>query len=835
MGNFEGIRFKYIFRDYQARALEQLRTHMDDSKLHVVAAPGAGKTILALQVMLELSEPALILAPTVALRQQWIDRFVQDFTGEKSGIISDVLSEPKHVTAATYQSLYSMWTGAGAQELKQALKSAGIRVLILDEAHHLKKAWLDAVSELIAELGDIKTVSLTATPPYDINAPLWNRYIGLCGDIDFEIPIPELVQKGDLAPHQDFIYFNAPEASQIAKLSELRAAARQIFDEMIHNETLVCAAALHKMILRPEENLALALDDFDYYLVLIKYLRCNQIEIPAFAIKDRLLEESFTLRDMETLLSGCLFDDKKSYKGFDDFFREIRRRLNAIGAISKGRVNLRYSAETRAMLTQNRGKLSSVSEIVRFEKSSMGDRLKLVVITDLILQKALELDGDEDLPFIGVVPVFLELYKSFGDGLIVLSGEIVIIPTRLGDKLFELCRRAGLSDDAVWLEELPLRFDYARVLFSAGAQKRASGIITELFRVSYADVMIGSGAYIGEGWDAPFVNTLIMASAISSFVSSNQIRGRAIRTCPGEADKCANIWHLVCVENDGAGKFALGEDYQLLKRRFTVFEGICLESDRIDSGIERMGITDSAYTLQELGELNRKMEGFAQRRASNAASWGRTAKYTYVREFPMSSIAYRETIEPLYSRYFRLRKYLSGLLSRGGRGGNTLPFLGRRSLVCKMGEATLAALIHLGLVGASARIVFFYHAGQTVFKLEDITFKEQQVFTGAFRELMSPLENPRYVLRYRRHCYQVAGLIGKSKAGAEFFAKQIWPRRTPELLYTRTPEGRRSLLEIKLEQKGFCVQWKSREGDEAEMAETAINVKVLQDEMNRKL
>ena len=37
--------------------------------------------------------------------------------------------------------------------------------------------------------------------------------------------------------------------------------------------------------------------------------------------------------------------------------------------------------------------------------------------------------------------------------------------------------------------------------------------------------MVGTQALLGEGWDAPFVNTLIMASSISSYVTSNQIRG----------------------------------------------------------------------------------------------------------------------------------------------------------------------------------------------------------------------------------------------------------------------------------------------------------------------
>ena len=38
--------FKGKWRDYQARILEEMDRHLDDRRLHVVAAPGAGKTVL---------------------------------------------------------------------------------------------------------------------------------------------------------------------------------------------------------------------------------------------------------------------------------------------------------------------------------------------------------------------------------------------------------------------------------------------------------------------------------------------------------------------------------------------------------------------------------------------------------------------------------------------------------------------------------------------------------------------------------------------------------------------------------------------------------------------
>ncbi len=72
------IRFHYNLRDYQARVLKELEKYSGDNKIHVVAAPGAGKTILALKIAFEYNKPTIILVPTIAIRQQWVDRMLQD-------------------------------------------------------------------------------------------------------------------------------------------------------------------------------------------------------------------------------------------------------------------------------------------------------------------------------------------------------------------------------------------------------------------------------------------------------------------------------------------------------------------------------------------------------------------------------------------------------------------------------------------------------------------------------------------------------------------------------------------------------------------------------------
>jgi superfamily II DNA or RNA helicase len=67
------VKFKKPWRSYQARALDELESYLDDNKLHIVAAPGSGKTVLGLEVIRRLNKPTVVFAPTITIRDQWVD------------------------------------------------------------------------------------------------------------------------------------------------------------------------------------------------------------------------------------------------------------------------------------------------------------------------------------------------------------------------------------------------------------------------------------------------------------------------------------------------------------------------------------------------------------------------------------------------------------------------------------------------------------------------------------------------------------------------------------------------------------------------------------------
>ena len=249
--NYEGIlEFKGTWRRYQARVLEHADRYMADGKIHIVAAPGSGKTTLGIELIRRMNGKALILAPSITIREQWIARIEEAFLCEGiqgEDYLSQNLKQPKAITVATYQALHSAMTrfqgiqedagedsGTGTDEcpaktetkevdysgfdLVGTMKEAGIEVLCLDECHHLRSEWWKALEEFKKQVNNLKIIALTATPPYDSTPAMWTRYMNMCGEIDEEITIPELVKEGSLCPHQDYVYFNYPTKQEEAEV-----------------------------------------------------------------------------------------------------------------------------------------------------------------------------------------------------------------------------------------------------------------------------------------------------------------------------------------------------------------------------------------------------------------------------------------------------------------------------------------------------------------------------------------------------------------------------------------------------------------------------------------
>src|SRR5574344_1465608 len=107
---FENIlEFKGKWRSYQARVLDSAAQYLSDNKIHIVAAPGSGKTTLGIELISRLNEPALVLVPSITIREQWVARIEEAFLCDgcrSEDYLSQSLKNPKAITVVTYQALY---------------------------------------------------------------------------------------------------------------------------------------------------------------------------------------------------------------------------------------------------------------------------------------------------------------------------------------------------------------------------------------------------------------------------------------------------------------------------------------------------------------------------------------------------------------------------------------------------------------------------------------------------------------------------------------------------------------------------------------------------------
>ena len=155
-----GAKFRGVWRDYQASVLATVDHCLADGRVHVVAAPGSGKTVLGLELVLRLGRPAIVLAPTVTIRSQWIDRLRELFIEAHAPCpdwTSTSLAAPGQLTVSTYQAMHAAadaGTGASSTLWLEPLKALGPATLVLDEAHHLRREWWHALQVLVEAMPD---------------------------------------------------------------------------------------------------------------------------------------------------------------------------------------------------------------------------------------------------------------------------------------------------------------------------------------------------------------------------------------------------------------------------------------------------------------------------------------------------------------------------------------------------------------------------------------------------------------------------------------------------------------------------------------------------------
>lgn len=786
--------FKYKLRDYQENIIFELDEYLKDRKLNIVAPPGSGKTILGLEIICHLNLKTIIFVPTIAIKEQWIKSFNNNFV---SNLKMDV-----DIFVFTYQSLNS----DVVTNLIAKLKNDKI-VFCFDEAHHLHSTWLKEINNLKTNLKIEFTLSFTATPPYDLNQADYNKYLNLCGEIDDEVEVTSLIKEKALCPHQDYIYFNSLLNEENKEVSAYKNNVTLALDEIINNNLLDNTYNIIKDdIFNKKEEIYK--DVVKYYLI-VSYLINLGYDFKRSILNKWLKDfkvKKININDLEEMYNYIVFI-------LDDI--NIKNIFLKYDLIEKNKVNLLISDKLKNKINNSINKLKSISQIIEFEINLRKEDASILILTDYIRSDDLKkLLNNEPLNKLSVISIFKEIYSN-NTSVAVLSGGLVII-----EKKF-----INLFKNISYIE-------FQKYIIIETVTKEIVNIVSELYNNKQIKILIGTRSLLGEGWDSKVTNTLILASFVESYISSNQLRGRALRYLDG---KVSHIWHLLSVPF----KINLLNDDFELKRRFTTFYGLNYQKNILSNNIYRFSYLPKIIDNDDIIKINKETISYANKLDDIKTAWEEITNNNYViskelsipkNKISSSKIRIKQKASIILTIFLIIMSFVSTFLDNNSEYNSLFD-----------GIAVLAIIIFLFLLFVLIRSYLYiskplnylkkilYALKKTLLEekiIKDInvnvikkvnkyeTFyeisinskyiRDKMLFYKALKEMLYDVSNPRYVLIYYllfipiyNNSLNCPSIISKNKDLASTFARNLKRFANYKLIYTRSEKGIKILNKIK--------------------------------------
>lgn len=206
--------FSGSLQPFQQQAVNEMRR----KEFGTLCSPtGSGKTVMALYLVAQRQQPALVVVHTKELAQQWADRIVF-FLGMRPEQIGTIGGGKKrmgeNITVALVQSLYKC-----ADEV-----ASKVGHLVVDECHRTPSR---TFTEAVAEFDSRFMLGLSATPYR--RDQLSRLIFWHLGDMHHRVDKVQLVESGDVLPAEvifretDFKPYYDPVTEYSKMLSELTA------------------------------------------------------------------------------------------------------------------------------------------------------------------------------------------------------------------------------------------------------------------------------------------------------------------------------------------------------------------------------------------------------------------------------------------------------------------------------------------------------------------------------------------------------------------------------------------------------------------------------------
>jgi superfamily II DNA or RNA helicase len=751
---------------------------------------------------------------------------------------------------------------SSALENLNHLKEAGVRLVILDECHHLVGHWGRILNGISEYLDNPVVVGLTATPPdaEEADATDWSIYETLLDEIDYEVPVPAVIKDGFLAPYKDLCYFVRPTDDELEYISNTSDRMQEILDVLQHvtegedrlslNQWAYQTLEKMELPLRPAKNWGEYEKRFTTFAWAARVLLAkDDVSLPTNA-RELSQEE---IDDCEDLLAYCvpvidpyvrLYLMRTKNAQHLELANRVKSHLRLLGSQITETGNQRCASPVTRILAYSKSKALALIPILTREQEMLGEAIRAVVVCDYEKTSAVapEVSHILDSEVGGAVAAFRTLLQdSDTDRLdpVLVTGSTVLVD----DDLYLIFHEYASQ----WLQqkgyEVELRWgdqDGYRMLKARGADwvpRVYIELVTEFFQAGYTRCLVGTRGLLGEGWDANKINVLVDLTSVTTSMSVNQLRGRSIRLDGDVPRKLAHNWDVVCL----APEFLKGlSDYKRFCKKHTRIYGVT------DDGVIEKGVghVHPAFTeIKPVGVekvatlISEEMLERAGNRDKNYDLWG-------------------------VGKPFKGQAAQSVQIPLGGSGTKKgfPPFTGDttawtpESLTKKVSEAIVCALRDAGFIkwGNEAELLEHLFVGEQaggyvrVF-LQEASESEITLFTQALTDVFSPPIEARYVIeRYvdlkefstkTRHpwfanvlpkllkkyfaeeyehvdvrrqmvmLHAVPEVLSKNKDLAEAF-KEHWNRLISpgDLIFTQRGDGREFILEAV--EKGLVVNQK---------------------------
>jgi superfamily II DNA or RNA helicase len=623
------LRFRGEFRTYQKTVLAQAESEGSDGRLHIVAPPGAGKTVIGVELARHFGHPAVVFAPTTTIQQQWLhtvglftedalesvvsddpariaplgvftyqliatqDHADEDFREAAARLWAETLVDEGHertseaalariaAVRANNPSWYRREEARYRSELRRRmlredpsslgtilhdnarrlvtdLVAGGVRTVVLDECHHLLDYWALVIRFLVSRIEQPMVIGLTATLPDPETELEEENYFALLGDVDFEVPTPALVREGILAPYRDLVLFVSPtpEEREFLKRSDeafvtaqraLTDSAR--FRSWLHGTLFgadpstttgawTAAVASDALLAFSGLRVLRALED--------RHGVPAAVDVPEIAQREPQFEDWTLVIErfaLQVLAPSPSEDDHRLQHA-------LRGSLKPFGLTLTERGLRRGRSPVDRIVSLSDAKAGGAATILRLEHGVLGSGLRATVVCDYDREQArASLPGSLGAGSARGVFAALAGDVRLADDLrpVLVTASVLAAPTPHAEMLRErLLEMAGAANLELALEPS----DHPGVTTITARRgpwtpKRYVALVTEMLQAGEVRCVVGTRALLGEGWDAPSLNTLVDLTTATTPQSVEQLRGRTIRLDPADPHKVAHNWDVI--------------------------------------------------------------------------------------------------------------------------------------------------------------------------------------------------------------------------------------------------------------------------------------------------